>query len=171
MRRTIPTTRRGEAGFVMVEMSGSMLVYLILFAAGALLVYSLFSSGNLATTQQGLMSLRMQVQQLYSGGSDYNGLDNSLAMKAGLVPKTFLRGSKVVTPWGGEVALAASGDGSSFTISLSEIPQEECTKLATSQLDSWTAVSVNGNAIDKSSGTTTAAQSCNDSNTLVFTSR
>lgn len=171
MRRTIPTTRCGEAGFVMVEMTGSLLLYLIMIAAGAILVFTMMSSSKLASAQQGLMSLRMQVQQLYSGGSDYAGLDNSLATKAGLVPKSFLRGTKVVTPWGGEVALAASGDGSSFTISLSEIPQEECTKLATSQLDSWTAVSVNGNAIDKSSGTTTAAQSCNDSNTLVFTSR
>lgn len=171
MRRTLPTTRRGEAGFVMVEMSGSLLLYLIMIAAGAILVYTMMSSSKLASAQQGLMSLRMQIQQLYSGGSDYAGLDNALAVKAGLVPKSFLKGSKVVTPWGGDVALAASGDGSLFTISLSEIPQEECTKLATAQLDSWATVTVNGSAIDKNTGAAATARSCKDSNTLMFTSR
>lgn len=171
MRKRNVVRQNREGGFVTFEMSGSMLLYLIMMAAAAVLVYSLMSSSKLASTNQGLMSLRLQIQQLYSGGSDYAGLDNDLALKSGLVPKSFVRGAKMQTPWGGDVVLSASSDGTSFAISLSEIPQEECTKLATSQLDSWSSVSVNGTPIEKATGASSAARSCNDSNTIVFTSR
>lgn len=171
MRKRSVANQPKEAGFVTFEMSGSMLLYLIMMAAAAALVYSLMSSSKLASTNQALMSLRLQIQQLYSGGSDYAGLDNGLALKSGLVPKSFLRGTKIQTPWGGDVVLSASGDGTTFAISLGEIPQEECTKLATSQLESWSSVSVNGTPIDRTTGASSAARSCNDSNTIVFTSR
>lgn len=161
----------GEAGFVMVEMSGGILLYLIMMAAAAILLYSLFSNSKLAETQQGVLSMRMQIQQLYTGATDYSGLDNALAVKAGVVPKRFQRGTSVVTPWGGDITLGAGSDPGTFTITLTQIPQEACTKLATFQAESWSTISVNGGAVAQGTSVASAAQSCNSANTIIYASR
>ena len=160
-----------EAGFVMVEMSGGILLYLIMLAAAAILIYALFSNSKLAETQQGLLSMRMQIQQLYTGTTDYAGLDNALAVKAGVVPKRFQRASALVTPWGGDITLASGSDPGTFTITLAQIPQEACTKLATFQVESWSSIAVNGAAVAQGTSVASAAQSCNASNTLIYASR
>lgn len=160
-----------ESGFMMIESMGSMLFYLIMIAGAAVLVGVLLSGGKLSETQQGLSSMRMQAQQLYTGSIDYTGLDNALALKTGIVPKRFRRGDSMFTPWGGAITIATGSDVGTFTIQLEGIPQEDCAKMGTYQSDSWDSVSINGNSLDKLSSVATAGAACATSNTIIYTSR
>ena len=101
----------------------------------ALGINSAFSSSKLGDTEQNLLSMRMQVQQMFAGSADYASLDNSLALNAGLVPKAFIKGSSLKNPFGGDITLAPDSSNAAFTIELTNIPKEECSKLAKFQSD------------------------------------
>lgn len=160
-----------ESGFMMTESMGSLLFYLIMIGAAAAAVGLLLLGGKLSEMQQGLSTLRMQTQQLYTGSIDYTGLDNALALKTGIVPKRFRRGEGLFTPWGGTITLATGSDVGTFTITLEGIPQEDCAKMGTYQSDSWDSVSINGNNLDKLSSVATAGTACAASNNIIYTSR
>lgn len=121
-------------------------------------------------TQESLLILRMQTQQLFSSSSDYTGLSNDVAIKAGLVPQNFLKGNALFNPWGGTITLAPESTNAAFTITFVSIPQEECTRLATYQPEAWLSVSVNGNEAN-GADVATIAESCTTSNTIVYTAR
>lgn len=169
--KTAKSGTHSEGGFMMIESMGSMLFYLIMIAGAAVLVGVLSSGGKLSEMQQGLSSLRMQTQQLYTGSIDYTGLDNALAVKTGIVPKRLRRGESLFTPWGGVITMATGSDVGTFTIKLEEIPQEDCAKMGTYQIDSWDKVSINGNTLDKISSVATAGAACTTLNTIIYTSR
>lgn len=162
---------KSEQGFVMIESMGGMLWYLIMIAGAAVLIGILLSGGKLSEMQQGLSSLRMQTQQLYTGSIDYTGFDNALAIKAGIVPKRFRRGDSLYTPWGGAITVTTGSDVGTFEIKLEEVPQEDCAKMGTFQIDSWDKVSINGNTLDKLSSVATAGTACSSLNTIIYTSR
>ncbi|MGE4293565.1 MAG: type 4 pilus major pilin [Desulfovibrio sp.] len=157
----------------LLETLGAILVGLIILAGAALGLNSAFSSSKLSETEQNLVTLRMQIQHMFSGSSDFTGLDNDLALKAGVVPKSFIKGNVMKNAFGGEITLAPVTADAAFSIELTSIPQEECTKLAKFQTDAWLGVTVNGNEIDRLSDTlvTDIVSSCEDSNTILFTAR
>lgn len=165
------TKKHSESGFMMTESMGSLLFYLIMIGAAAAAVGLLLLGGKLSEMQQGLSTLRMQTQQLYTGSIDYTGLDNALALKTGIVPKRFRRGDNLFTPWGGAITLATGSDVGTFTITLEGILQEDCAKMGTYQSDSWDSVSINGANLDKYSSVATAGAACSTTNTLIYTSR
>ena len=73
-----------------LETVGALIVGLLLIAAAAFGLYSAFGKSNVATTEQNLVLLRMQTQQLFFG-TNYDNLDNDVAMNAGIVPKSFIK--------------------------------------------------------------------------------
>ena len=73
-----------------LETVGALIVGLLLIAAAAFGLYSAFGKSNVATTEQNLVLLRMQTQQLFFG-TNYDNLDNDVAMSAGIVPKAFIK--------------------------------------------------------------------------------
>ena len=77
-----------------LETVGALIVGLLLIAAAAFGLYSAFGKSNVATTEQNLVLLRMQTQQLFFG-TNYDNLDNDVAMNAGIVPKAFIKGLKI----------------------------------------------------------------------------
>jgi hypothetical protein len=115
----------------------------------------------------------MQIQHMFSGAADYTGLDNDLAIKAGVVPASFIKGSVLKNPFGGDVTLTPVTEDAAFSIALTSIPQEECTKLAKFQADAWLGISVNGNEVDRLSSTlvTDVVSYCEEDNTISFTAR
>lgn len=163
--------RTHESGFMGLEGQGTQLFYLFMVAGGALLVYMLFSGGKLSEIEQGISSMRMQTQQMFTSSLDYTGLSNDLAIKAGLVPKKLVKGGGIVNGWGGAVTLAEGDDTGTFTITVSGIPQDACTKLATFQIESWLSVEVNNTAISADTAVVEAADNCQASNTIVYTAR
>ncbi len=148
---------------------GGLLVGLIILAYSAGGLSSAFSKSNVASTQEGLIILRMQAQQFFAG-TNYDGLNNEVAIRAGIVPDTFIKGGALRNAWGGDITLSADEGNGQFSIELVNIPQADCTQLARFQADSWTAVSVNGAEIDPSDPVA-VTDACGDTNTVTYTAR
>lgn len=152
----------------MMEVLGALLIGLVVIAASAVYLNSGFSKSKVVSLEQDIVTMRMQVQQLFSGSSDYSGLDNTTAIKAGVVPKSLIKGSSLKTPWSGEITLSANASNASFLIQLSGIPQEECTQLAKFQSDAWLSVGINGTSLSEDKTVSDIVANCSSSNTIVY---
>lgn len=155
----------------MMEVLGAILIGLVIIAGAAVGLNSAFSKSKVASTQQDIVTMRMQIQQLFSGSSDYSGLDNATAIKAGVVPKSFIKGNDLKNAWGGQISLSTDAANASFKISLDTIPQDECTQLAKFQPDAWLSVDVNGAAVEGASDIATIVGACAAANTITYEAR
>lgn len=160
-----------ESGFMGLEGMGSLLFYMLMLAGAALIVSLLFGGSKLSETQQAIASIRMNVQQMFTSSLDYTGLSNDLVIKAGLAPKKLVRNNNLQNAWGGSVTISEGDDSSTFTLTLSNVPQADCSKLATYQIESWLSVEVNSTAIASDSAVAAAAENCEASNTIMYTAR
>lgn len=160
-----------ESGVMSLDGIGTIGVVLISLGIIAGLLFLLFGASKQLDAQQGLSTLRMNVQQMFTSSNNYEGIDDALAIKAGLIPKKMIRGNGLVNPWGGAITLAEGDDPSTFTITITAIPQEACTKLAAFQLENWHHIEVNGTAIGRQSSIVDAADACQESNTIIYTAR
>ncbi len=149
---------------------GGLLVGLIILAYSAGGLSSAFSKSNVASTQEGLIILRMQAQQFFVG-TNYDGLNNEVAIRAGIVPDTFVKGDALRNAWGGDITLSADEANGRFSIELGNIPQADCTQLARFQSDSWASVSVNGADIDPSDPVAVTDACSGNANTIAYTAR
>lgn len=145
-----------------------LLITLVVIAGAAVYLNSGFSKSKVVSLEQGIVTMRMQIQQVFSASPDYSGLDNATAIKAGVVPKSLVKGNDLKTPWGGEINLSTNDANGSFTIELSGIPQEECTQLANFQADAWLSVQVNGNVLDSDNTVADIVNSCTTTNTIAY---
>ena len=145
-----------------------LLITLVVIAGAAVYLNSGFSKSKVVSLEQGIVTMRMQIQQVFSASPDYSGLDNATAIKAGVVPKSLVKGNGLKTPWGGEINLSTNDANGSFTIELSGIPQEECTQLANFQADAWLSVQVNGNVLDSDNTVADIVNSCTTTNTIAY---
>lgn len=152
-----------------LETVGALIVGLLLIAAAAFGLYSAFGKSNVATTEQNLVLLRMQTQQLFFG-TNYDNLDNDVAMNAGIVPKSFIKGDSMKNAWGGDITLANDADNGQFSITLDNVPQDACIQLARFQPDSWESISVNGSVVDPTD-VGAIAGACTAASSLIFTAR
>lgn len=154
-----------------MEMLCVLLVTLVVIAGAAVYLNSGFSKSKVVSLEQGIVTMRMQIQQVFSASPDYSGLDNATAIKAGVVPKSLVKGNDLKTPWGGEINLSTNDANGSFTIELSGIPQDECTQLANFQADVWLSVQVNGNVLDSDNTVADIVNSCTTTNTIAYEAR
>lgn len=162
--------RNHEAGFTLVDVIIGLVIGLFILAAVGKMSGKGFSASKLAETEQNLLVMRSEIQGLFSGSTDYSGLDNALVIKAGIAPKSFIKGANLVNAWGGAVTIASNSVDATWSIAFTLIPQEECTKLATFQPEAWLLVDVNGTTIEGGDVTSVTA-SCSTSNTITFTTR
>ena len=167
MRRYEIRRMKNEAGYTLMDVLGGLLVGLIVIAGVAVMMQNATSKSKLSTIEQNLAVLRMQTQQMFSGQSDYTGLNNALAINAGLAPKVFVKGTSLVHGWNGSITLAPDSD--SFSITMTGIPAAECTQLALFQTEEWTSVTVNGGTV---TDVASASSACSgSSNTIVYVAR
>lgn len=152
-----------------LETVGALIVGLLVIGAAAFGLYSAFGKNNVATMEQNLVLFRMQTQQ-FGFGTNYDNLDNSVAMDAGIVPNAFVKGNSLKNAWGGDVNLSSDSSDGTFTIEMESIPQDACIQLARFQPDSWESVSINGSDVDPSD-ISAISSSCGSTNTLAFTAR
>lgn len=145
---------------------GSILIMLVVIASVASGLYMAFSKTNVANTEEDLIVLRMQTQSFFVG-TNYDGLSNEVAMKAGIVPKGLIKGENLRNAWGGDVTLSPDTTNGQFSIELGNVPQEECTQLARFQNDAWVGVSINGSEIDPTDPAAVAT-ACGDTNTITY---
>ncbi|MBF0515095.1 MAG: pilus assembly protein PilS, partial [Desulfovibrionaceae bacterium] len=147
-----------------------VLIGLVILAGAAAGVNAGYNHAKLSNMEQNIISLRMNIQQLFSGASDYTGLTNTVAQAAGCVPQQFVKGSNLQNPYGGAITLAA-GASNTYTISVDGIPNAACTKLSLFQSDAWTSVSVNGTDVSGGSVASVASACNSSSNSIIFTAR
>ena len=148
---------------------GGILIGLIVLAGAAGGIYSAFSKSNVASAEENLIILRMQTQQFFAG-TNYDGLDNEVAIRAGIVPESFVKGDALRNPWGGDITLTSDTSSGTFSIELTIVPQTVCTQLARFQAEAWAGISVNGGEIDPSDATAVPS-ACGAPHTNTYTAR
>lgn len=155
----------------MLETIGVILIALVVIAGAAYNLNSAFSKTKVASTQQDLVTTRMQIQQLFSGSTNYSGLTNEVAINASVVPKNMVKGTDLKNAWGGNITINNEDANASFTIALSQIPKDECTQLAKFQLDAWLSVKVNDTLVDATDSIASIVGNCSAKNNIVYEAR
>lgn len=172
MKKMMRFDRRGEAGFVLVESMSSLLFYLVMIGAIGAIIFMLFSGSKLASTEQEVGTIRLQVRQLYSATHDYAGLSTTLAKTAGAIPSSMIRSDgSVQNAWGGAVEVEPSDTSLNFEITIDSVPQSEAVKLAMFQFGTWVDVLINETSLkDAESPLSAATEASADTNTITFVS-
>ena len=133
-------------------------------------------SNNIATIQAG-------VKALYTSASSFTGLTNTVAVQAKIFPDNMLNGSTPINAFKGNVVVESADTGpsaaagSSFTITYSNVPAAECTKIITAAAGNFYTAGVGEAGNVKAAGgvldvaeTATQCESGGNSNTLILTS-
>ncbi len=162
---------RKQSALALVDVVMALIVILVVTATVGYFYNNASTTAKLTDIQSNLIVLRSQIAQVFSGSSSYDELSNELVLKAGVVPTVFVKGTNIINQWGGEIDINSTDDGSGFTISVSDIPDDICIKLGAFQPDSWLGVEINGSNIEDGSVTALAESCSNDKNTLIFTAR
>ncbi len=162
----VADVKENEKGFTILEVTGAFLFGLIITAGSALLVSELFGQGKIAELQDGISYIRMNTQQMFSGSNDYTGLDTAAVIASGAVPSKMVDGTDIKTPWGDAMTVAvASGtdaDTNTFTITVPNLDQDACIKMAQFQSYAWEDITVG----DGSTGTSTMGKTAPEASKL-----
>lgn len=155
----------GELGPVI----GRILISLLITAAAAIGINTAYSKLKVGWTQEDLVVLRMQVQQLFIG-TNYSGLSNEVALNSDVVPQGFVKDGAIKNAWGGDITLTGDASNGTFDIELANIPKSACTQLASFQSEAWEGIHVNGTpvGVDDVAG---IANACGETNTITYTVR
>jgi type II secretory pathway pseudopilin PulG len=159
--------KRHEKGFVLTEHLGGLLIYIMMVGAAVGILFTVNATSKLATAEQSIMALAINVQGLYSSANNYTGLTNDIALRAGLVPAKFTSNNTIKTPWGGAITLSPGSDITTFQIKMDGIGQGDCVKLGVYQLEYWVDLAVNGSSINTSTSVSDAVSACGASNNTV----
>ncbi|WP_338333628.1 type 4 pilus major pilin [Acetobacter sp. LMG 32666] len=143
---------------------GLEIMALVLVMAG---VYEIFHKSNAQTASGWESEMVTNVDGFFQGGltaRNFSGLNNSVAIKANLVPKGMLNGdgSTIKGPWANSyVTLSSTSNGMGFTASWVEVPSDDCATFARSQ--SANMISINSTSIDptNSAAASSIAMACN----------
>jgi prepilin-type N-terminal cleavage/methylation domain-containing protein len=141
-----------------------------LVIAGALALYSSASSSNTINDMNtGISALRASTKSLFANTGSYATATNAILTSAGQVPSTF-KGATFATPTGGVVTIA--GTASSFTMTVTNLPQDVCVGLATAA-NGYISLAINANSaittVPISVATATAQCTTGTTNQLVYT--
>ncbi len=168
---------KNQKGFLGLDTMGSLIVIMILTGGIIAGVSQLIDSSKVSNMRNGLNSLNMGVRQLFVGGNDYSALTDvatseALLVAADIVPESLLasNGTDILTPWGGDVEVAVGTNTEQFTITLNDVPQDACIKLASGNQSAWDSVTVAGTAVTTlATANTECAKTATSA--MVFTAR
>jgi len=179
-----PIVRKRKYGITLVEA-------LLVVAVGAVIVSGVVTLYTSASSNQRVNQAIQQVQKisgdtrsLFSGQAGYTGLNNAIAISAGVVsPDMLANNNNIRNPWSGQVDISASeSDNTNFTIEYNSLPETACLRLAQaiSGGSGLAQLNVSGNTLlDTTNGTNTtvdvadAEESCSadNNNTITWTFR
>jgi len=172
-------------GFSLIE-----LLLVIGFIAGALVLafvtYPKVQATNRANVEaQHITVFAGGIKNLYSTAQNFNSLSNTVLLNAKVVPDDLqINAPTINNIWGGTITVAptpaAGGGPLTYTITYTQVPSSECTKLATSVSVNFLKLVINsdGPLFDRTASggnvnidPATAAASCNavNANTMTFT--
>lgn len=160
-----------QRGATLIE-AVAFLAIAIAIVLGALSVWSMAASTSRENqARQEIIGMQNGVRSLFQNQSSYAGLDNALALKAGVVPTTLkIAGTSIRNPWNGAVALSPAGSNLQFVIAYDNIPEDACVKLATINSD-FEQVQINNGSLSVPVSVPSASSQCRGrSNSLRFLS-
>ena len=146
---------------------GGKVIAAVGIAAIAIYIGISISMTKAANIPQDLLYMSMRIQQLYSGSSDYSGLDNATAINGGAVPESLVKGNAIRHGFGGEITIAPGSGNETFTFTLTDIPKKECVTLANNQVNSWISITINGTSIDIGD-VASVVNACAEDSTIMF---
>lgn len=122
-------------------------------AITAFMIYPKVSSSNSAKTEaSNINTIKAAVKSLYSSSPDYAGLTTEVAIKSKVFPDTMVNadGTAALNTFKGTVTIAPFrfstiyAENSSFRITYSSVPQEECVKIISAVASNFFHITVDG---------------------------
>lgn len=86
--------------------------------------------------------IRENVQRAYAASPDYLMLNNTSALREGLIPATTLHGGQPLTPWGGAIQVAGMTNG--YALTYEQVPTGSCAPLVANAARGWDDVTIDG---------------------------
>lgn len=138
--------RVNEQGRSMIEMLGVLAIVGVLSVGGIAGYSKAMNKFKTNKISDQVQMISTNIRTLFSSQRTYEGLNNGMAVKAGLIPTEMyetvdMSGSlssklRIVNAFGGEVSILAvdqssEGDNMAFAISFDQIPQSACVSIAT----------------------------------------
>ncbi len=188
MKKTVLIkNKKSKKGFSLLELLLVLGIIAALVVAAFIVYPKVQASQRAQAESNNIATIQAGVKALYTSTSSFTGLTNSVAAKANIFPDNMLINSgtfaRPINAFKGNVTLAADktgpsgADGSSFTITYSNVPAAECTKIITAAAGNFYAAGVGTAGNVKAAGevldvakTATQCQNGGNSNTLIFTS-
>lgn len=179
--------RKSKKGFSLLELLLVLRIIAALVVAAFIVYPKVQASQRAQAESNNIATIQAGVKALYTSASSFTGLTNSVAVQAKIFPDNMLSGSgSSATPinaFKGNVVVASAdtgpsaATGSSFTITYSNVPAAECTKIITAAAGNFYTAGVGTAGNVKAAGgvldvaeTATQCESGGNSNTLIFTS-
>lgn len=172
--KEIRVMKHRQGGWAIVSTMIAIVIGLIMLG-GLFVIFDQAWQGQIMETEQrNIAATRLNIQNLYRGSPNYNGLTTAVGTSAEVFPSDMIKTAGIRNSWNGAVTLGTASGNTQFTMSWAAVPRASCIKLATFGYGSWAAVTANGTTIPQSGGGAVgaAATACNNdtNNTLVFTS-
>ncbi|HEX7324444.1 MAG TPA: type 4 pilus major pilin [Rhodanobacteraceae bacterium] len=157
-------SQRSQAGLTLLGLAIAVALSAVIFAGLAYFVSVIISGNKTTSAVQDFDALQSNVQQLYQGnaGGFTNATQESL-VQAGVVPQPLVSAGNLMTPFGTQITLQPSTDGSgtgenALQVSF-PVPQAECTAFTKGVEANFGKVVVGGSTIkDELVGTAFSAQ-------------
>ncbi|EOY6574009.1 type 4 pilus major pilin [Escherichia coli] len=120
-----------QKGLSLIEAS-MVLALSAIVVSGVMYYYQAASDNNKTqTTVSEVMSIVSAINGLYIGSSGYKDLKESVIYNTSAVPENYKASpSKIMHPFGGEINIGPTDDGSKYYIVLKNVPQGPCVNLA-----------------------------------------
>jgi flagellar basal body-associated protein FliL len=129
---------------------GVVVTIITLAFVGAYIV-SVFSGTKEVQAASELSTVISNVQGLYASQPNFSGLTNTVAIQGGVYPTMMatLSSTSATDPWGGNVTVEAnSTNNAEFTVEFDDVPEDSCTKLASSyNSTNLVSLSIDGNNV------------------------
>lgn len=188
MKKTVLIkNKKSKKGFSLLELLLVLGIIAALVVAAFIVYPKVQASQRAQAESNNIATIQAGVKALYTSASSFTGLNNSVAVQAKIFPDNMLSGSgsaaKPINAFKGNVVVASANtgpsaaQGSSFTITYSNVPAAECTKIITAAAGNFYTAGVGTAGNVKAAGevldvakTATQCQSGGNSNTLIFTS-
>lgn len=150
--RTIVTTDHDkEKGAITVA---ETLIALGIGATVLALVFAgipaLVNARNSSAAVNGLTQIAVAVRSTFSSRSDFTGLTIDLVKNLSGFPPSFIAGTSVKHPWGGEIDVLPVSGTDQFSISFKEMPADGCTAITTTTIDLVKAIKIGATTVNLS---------------------
>lgn len=159
-----------QVGLTMIETLIALVIGLFVIGVAFVIYQQLTAGQKVSHARQNLSTIRSAVKELYQHEGSYTFLDNTMAIRADMVPTNMITGpASLVNTWGGSVTISVDPvDSSRFDITSAGIPRSACMHLGVFLKGAWDRVLINGTPVDGTVGK--ASASCaGGGNTIIYT--